>query len=138
VSKYMAEDFKWYSPKEKSKFAISIPNGTSLNINPPLCAQITSHISIGLCEKDHTLIGLQLVEEDGYKVPKSGTIRDKYLIEQIVMSGVRLPARYTIEKDGDLWIGVLEEQQAPVIKQLPKPKKSGKETFHAGNKEADR
>jgi hypothetical protein len=119
--------FKWFLPAPReAKFAISIPNEKCFNLNQKLYAEISKRIAVGVSTDGKTLCIKE--DEQGYKVPKSGSIKDGVLVGDIKNRGIRLPARYFVEKKSDCWIATLGPYASPssVPKKFPKkPRKKG-------------
>ena len=128
--------FEWFHPVPRNKWMVSIPNRQCMNINAALMKEIPDTILIGYCKENHRL-AIREEKKDAFSVPRSGSMKVPRIITAIVESGVRLPARFTIEKSQDLWIGTLEEQSIPTILQNQRPKRSKGRNFAPPMKEAD-
>lgn len=122
MSKIDFSEFTWFKAKPKNQFAITIPNQTILNINPKLLEVLPAFIEIGV-RKAGTELCLREQPHSGYRILRSGAIKDKELLKYIVDSGVRLPARYTVLQEDDYWLAILDEWFPPKINAANPPKK---------------
>lgn len=108
-------DFTWFSPKPKgSQMAITVPNLTCLNFNAKAMIKMPVQIQIGISE-DAKTIGICEKPGTGYKIPKSGTVKDKDLVDFLVSHGVRLPAKYELQPAANGWIANLMESRPPKV-----------------------
>ncbi len=115
--------FQWHSPKPKSALAITVPNQNNICFNSKLTAVLPPAVEIGI-SPDGRMLALRQ-KEGGYRVPRSSAVKARDLVQILTNAGVHLPARYTVELQGNLWIGVLEEKEQNLPKAPPrKPKKS--------------
>ena len=121
--------FQWFTPQTTAPLALTIPNTICMNLNPKLTSQMPSHIEIGVSE-DGREICLRAKADNGYKVPKSGSIKDKRLIQALTSTGVHLPARYSIRQDGDCWIGTMDEPAPPSVSLVKPPRKARSKDVH--------
>lgn len=121
---YSKSDFEWFQPKAKNKRAITIPNEHSFNINRHLLAELPERISIG-CNPQNMLIAL-CKDDAGHKYPKSGSIKLPEFIQKLTEHGMHFPARFTVTRENDLWIGKLDAQTEPktILKKPPRRKKA--------------
>lgn len=134
MTKYQLNDFTMYTPETKTSFAITIPNETCLNLNGALREKVPDKMALGLHNTEMVLL-LAPSDEHGVQIPRSGSIKIPDFIAQITARGIRFPARFSVIKDGDYWIGELQSQ-APVHPKL-KTDKAIKRSFPKGAKEAD-
>lgn len=116
------EKFTWFTPKPKIQLAITIPNQNYLNLNLKLIEQMPSRIAIGV-SSNGTELCIQEQSEGGYKVPKSGAIKDKSLIQFIISRNVLLPVKYTVQREGDCWLAFMDEPTTPKINMKKPPRK---------------
>ncbi len=123
MSSYQMEDFEWFLPEVKTDWAITIPNIHCINFNQKLLPQLPECIEIGvgaggrvLCVREHA---------EGYRLRKSGSIKTKgkSIIDRVVLLGVRLPARYSVTREGDYWIARLEDQEIPTLNVRKTPRR---------------
>ena len=126
--------FKWYTPRRASQLAITIPNPNHLNLNPKLRTQMPTHIQIGTKDNGQCIC-IRECPDTGYKVPKGGSIEDKSILQDIISSGVRLPARYSVEKEDDCWLAILDEDVLPKVSEKKAPRKPRKNDFQQLEKE---
>lgn len=121
-------DFEWFLPApRKSEFVITVNNTKSFNLNQRLCSKIWKQIQIGITSDGKTLC-LKEKPENGFFVPKSGSIKDSVLINEIKSRGISLPARYIAERKGDYWFAtIVPAVTSPAqLKKTPKkPRKNG-------------
>lgn len=123
-------NYEWFLPQgRKLSYTVSFTVCGKCNISSKLLPLIPASITIGIC-CDGKEIVLAEKEESGYKLPKSGSLRDPNLTRAIVERGISLPARYQMKQLEDgVWIGTLCDppQAAGVTKKpIPKrPRKSG-------------
>lgn len=127
--------FTWFVPKPKVSLAITIPNPNSMNLNPHLMAQIPRSITFGI-SADGAQICICETEGAGYKIAKSGAVKDKDLIRHILNAGARYPARYSVYKEEDCWLGILDEQPPLKVDTSKKPRKQREDSLQAFEKEA--
>lgn len=130
-------DFEWFTPQpKKAELAITIPNNHCFNLNPSLRAKIPQKIEIGVGHGG-TILWLQ-PHDTGYKIAKSGTLKDSLLIGSIKRSGVRLPARYVVEEFDGGWVAnLVPPAKPPLPTKIPKrPKKKGLNAILAQKEEA--
>lgn len=90
-------------------------------------------IAIGVTS-DGKKIGIRKITEaeNGFKILKNGIIKDINLIDTIKKRGIKLPARYLVEKKENLWIGTLISSvvSAHLPKKIPsKARKAGLESM---------
>ena len=129
------KDFVWMKPKEKNRLAINIPNENDFNINPALRAELPRKITVGYIA-DRMILAIRQAD-DGYSIPKSGTIRIPELISELTKHNMTFPARFTVEKDADRWIATLVPQQKPIADFRKMPKRKKKPDLEALAKEAE-
>ena len=130
------EKFTWFTPKPKSLLAITIPNPDRLNLNPELLTQMPSHIEFGV-SKNGQEICIRERLNGGYKIPRNGSIKDSSLISVLTSMGVRLPARYTVQKEDNCWLAIMDEPlQRKVIMKKP-PRKPRNSDLHNLTKEIE-
>ena len=108
--------FTWFHPEPQAKWIVSIPNRQCVNINAVLLKEIPHSILLGYNAGEKKL-AIRAEEDSSFLVPKRGSIKAAKVITFIVESGVRLPARFVMEKVQDAWIGTLEDQPLPLILQ---------------------
>ena len=131
---YDLQGFTWFQPQPRNCLAITIPNGIRLNINAALLKEIPKKITIGFDAKQRVVAILE-TEVNEFRVPKSGSIHAEHVIKHIVENGVRLPARFSVQRYDNAWIGTLDPQKPPVLKENP-PRKPRKRAFPQSRKEA--
>lgn len=134
MSKYQLNDFTMFVAPTKNGYAITIPNKNYLNLNTALHKEVFGKVRLGLHKSEVTLI-LVPSDECGVQIPNSGSIRIPEFIAQITDRGIRLPARFTVSKDDEYWIGKLQSQ-APLHPKLKSDKKI-KRSFPEKPEEAD-
>ena len=115
-------EFTWFSPKPKITLSITIPNQNSLNLNPKLMDQMPQYIEIG-ASNDGSMLCIREKSDAGYKLPKSGSVKDKDLIRFLVAAGVRLSARYTVTKEAGYWLAALDDPSSPKVEMKKPPRK---------------
>ncbi len=98
------EQFRWFTPRPKAKYFISIRNRQDLRLNEKLRARVPDFVAIGVGPDGKTLAIRG--QADGYKLPKSGTVHDKDLIAHLLSLGVEVPAKYRVEEREDGWFAV--------------------------------
>lgn len=128
---YSESEFDWFLPiPPKPVFSITIPDEKSINLNARLCECIPKCIKIGI-NLDGTKLGL-LEETKGFRVPQNGRIRAERLIDEIIVRGIRLPARYLVDNIDGFWMATLvPTTPVPTIpKKTPnKPRQNGLKTM---------
>lgn len=120
MSKVNFGEFVWFVPKPKNQLAITIPNRGVMNLNPKLMVEMPAYITIGV-NKTGDRLCLREQPYSGYKLPKGGCVKDQDLIKLILSSGVRLPARYTVWKEDDCWLAMLDERLPPKVNMAHPP-----------------
>ncbi len=115
--------FQWWQPTRQKKTAISIPNEKCLNINAALYKELPSKLLIGYNAEKLMLI-IQSSEE-GYTIPKSGSVKCPDLIRILTQHGLRFPAHFSVEKDNEKWYAHYEQNEmlGKQIKKVPKRRK---------------
>ena len=121
-------EFEWFLPSpKKAELAITIPNDRCINFNPRLKSQLPEQITIGV-SPDGKILRVKESAGEGYHIPKSGSIKASVLIDNIKARGIRLPARYLVEKANGCWIAtvVLPIASPTAPERTPKkPRSSG-------------
>ncbi len=111
----------WFSGESQSPYAITICNKEQMNINAKLLERLPQNYEVGVSADGHMLC---LREKDGgYRLLKSGWVKDKTLVQYILAQGVHLPARYTVTEQHGIWVGKLEEQKQPVLNMTKPPRR---------------
>lgn len=121
MSKVDFNDFTWFIPKPKSRSAITIPNLNIMNLNAKLMENMPSYVTIGV-DKTGKCLCLREQAPSGYKLPRSGSVKDKELIANIVALGVRLPARYAVWQENGYWLAILDAHFSPKVNMSNPPK----------------
>lgn len=120
------DDFDWFIPREKKKISITIPNTSSFNLNSELVQTMPDRIAIGIKGIDTICIRQ---DDNGYKVPKNGSIKTREMIATLISNGLSLPAKYAVTSNDSWWIATLESTSQPIViqpsKVSPKPRKRG-------------
>ncbi len=109
------DDLELFLPDPKNDLAITIPNRDTINFNQKLLPQLPEYIEIRVGERG-SVLGVK-ENTEGYRISKSGSIKKqgKRVIERLLEHGVRLPARYSVTREGDYWLARLEEQEIPTL-----------------------
>lgn len=122
-------DFDWFLPSPKEVvYSITIPNDTCFNLNQRLISQISKKITIGIYKSNPNTLCIKNEPDKGFSIPKSGTIKDKALINAIKSRGIQLPAHYSVKSKGEFWIASLNPPTIPPNppKKIPhKPRSKG-------------
>ena len=116
------EEFQWFKPQPKEQYAITISNLDCLRLNPKLVAELSSSIGIGISE-DGQKICIREDVDDGYRVPKSGTITDRLLIQALISTGIRLPVRYTVRRVDGCWLATMDASPLKQVIEGKRPRK---------------
>ena len=123
-------DLEWfYPPERKSEFMITIPNDKCFNLNQNLRLQIEYKVGIAKTSDGKALCLRE--KENGYKIPKSGTVHPVELIAAITKSGIPLPAKYKATKQGGDWFGKYLPPVAPDFFSSGTPKRPRKKGLEA-------
>ena len=128
--------FTWFRPEPRVKWIVNIPNRRCVNINAALLKEIPHSILLGY-DAGKKKLAILAEEDSSFLVPKSGSIKAAKVITFIVESGVRLPARFVMEKSQDAWVGTLEDQPLPLILQEQPVRKRKRRNLTNTMKEAD-
>ena len=121
TNKFPDNYFTWFLPEEKPPYVITIPNEHTLSLNEKLRKQITGPIKIGI-SADGKTICVRPIADSGFRVLNSGRIHAETVIAALLRSGIKLPARYSVQEDEDRWIGVWEAPSAKAVKLQPQMK----------------
>lgn len=130
--------FDWFFPTpSRPELVVTIPNDKCFNLNPNLFNQIPESIVIGVTNDGKNIcLREKTGTETSFPILKSGTIKDINLIDSMKKRGIKLPARYLVEKIGNVWIGTLSPPKVIPPKKTPsKVRKTGLEVMI--NKEND-
>jgi hypothetical protein len=122
------DQFEWFFPvPPKPVFTITVTNERNICLSRQLCESVPSKLRIGI-DKDGIRLGLVGDDAGGYRVPKSGVIKDARVVQVLQTRGIPTPARYLAEKVNDYWIATLIPSSAvpTQIKKTPRnPRKHG-------------
>lgn len=113
MGKIDLQEFVWFDLGPKPpEMAINVSESGGFMFNQPAREALPSHIKIGIKPDGRTVC---IVEDPSsvYTLPKSGAVHRPELVRHIVSTGVILPVRYAIHREGDCWIA---ELQAPTSK----------------------
>ncbi len=113
MSEINLDAFRWFVPKPQNPLVITIPNLERISFNSKLLEKLPSYITIGISSDGHQLAICE--KEDGYKLLKSGSIKNKELVKEIATLGVRLPAKYAVTIKDNGWLATLETQGTPPV-----------------------
>ncbi len=130
-------EFTWFSPKPKITLAVTIPNQDVLNLNSKLMEQMPKYVVIGAKDAGRILC-IREQANTGYRLPKSGTVKGRDLIESLVSMGVRIPARYTAIKEDDCWIATLDKPMLPKVNMKKPPRKPKKDDLQSLRREVEK
>lgn len=96
------EQFRWFIPRPKAQYFISIPNSSYLRFNEKLRAKVPDQVAIGISPDGKTIYVRE--QADGYKLPKNGTIHDEEIIAHLNALGIEVPAKYQVEEVDGTWV----------------------------------
>ena len=126
------DEFTWFFPRPKgAEMSISIPNQKNVNFNPKAMEKMPPFVVLG-ASSDGKRIGIREQTEKGYKLPKSGSIKDEAFISFLQSSGVKLPAKYELCETEGGWIGNLVTTAVPKVSEKrtkPRISKSGADSL---------
>ena len=101
--------FVWFKKEPKPpQLSITVPNSSRINLNAKLMLQMPDRIKIGVMPDGKTICICETSDE-GYHLPKNGSLPEKRIIRMLMKNNIVFPARYTVTKQDDKWIGVLDE-----------------------------
>ena len=129
------KDFVWIKPRKKSKFAVNIPNERNFNINAALVSELPETIGIGYNAEKMTLAIRR--DDAGHTYRRSGHLQFPDAIKALVSHGMRFPARFTMVRSDDVWIGTLDPQPKQQIDSKKPPRRKKKPDMQSLAKEAE-
>ena len=119
------QDFTWFIPKLQSGYAITVPNKDRMNFNAKLLPQLPLKIKIGVSTDGRTL-ALQ-ADEQGYKIPKNGSLRCPEVIEYLFSKGVEPGVRYSVTEEENELTGTLNSSIIVKRRTTDKPARINKQ-----------
>ncbi len=111
----------WFSGETQSPYAVTICSKQQMNINSKLQERLPPCFEVGVSADGRMVCFRE--KEGGYKLLKSGYVKDKALVQYILDQGVHLPARYTVTEHDGIWVGTLDEQKQPALNMTKPPRR---------------
>ncbi len=106
----------WFLPEERSRSMVTVRDRHTLYFGLHLLPQLPERVVIGV-EEGGAVICLREDERGLVVDRRNGAVRWRWdkLIAHLVEQGVRLPARYRVTREGDMWLGRLEVRDEPIF-----------------------
>ena len=131
---YNESDFTWMKRRPKSRLAVNISNETDFKMNPALVKELPERVDIGCIAEEKLLAIREDCEAPAH--PRSGLLKLPELIKLLTAQGMGFPARFTVKRIDDLWVGTLDPQPPKKINADKPPRRRKKPDIESLAKEA--
>lgn len=129
------EEFSWFVSKPKTQMTITIPNQKNINLNPKLMEQMPTYIAIGAKDGGKSL-AIRATDESGWRLPKSGSLKKEDYIGWLIAMGVKIPARFSVTREENGWLAVMDELEPPKVNMKKPPRKPRADALRSLAREA--
>ena len=136
---YNIAEFEWFVAMPKNKWGINFLRTDCFTLNAALCSELSKNIEIGFHPTEKVICLRKGKDGEGIRLPSSGMLKSKELIERIMAAGIHPPVHLNVYKQDELWIAIPDEKPVTVKVNLNNPpKKPRKLNMDLLKKEASR
>ena len=136
---YHIAEFEWFVATPKNKWGINFLRADSFTLNAALCSELSKNIDIGFHPTEKVICLRNGKDGEGIRLPSSGMLKSKELIERIMATGIHPPVHLNVHKQDGYWIAIPDEKPVPMKVNLTNPpKKPRKLNMDLLKKEASR
>lgn len=120
---YNIDEFVWFKPTPRKKYAIHFPHERAFNLNGALLAELGRQIEIAFHSTKPILCLKKAEGKDGLHIPASGSIKLAELTEKLIASNIKPPVQFSVTQQGEYWFAVPEAPRIPESVDIKKPAK---------------